>query len=159
MPENTVSITPIPPVQDPPDEKGEVAQVLAHSKDYAALLKEIRTLLQQKDTVGVLEAVGEVAPKVQQDVETLAPIVSRSVTAIKEGIHTSEWKMADTLNKFLTIVSLLAPLLDGIVTVLHQGTFGGGIAVTCVAVILKAIITVSYVSNRSKVKLSQTSPE
>lgn len=94
--------------------------------------------------------------EVQEDYQAASPVVGDTINALKAGVATSEFKMSSAINRILSIIAILAPVLEGVMNYLEQTNLGGSsFIVTGLAIVLKAIITLNYTRGRVALKEQQ----
>ncbi len=99
-----------------------------------------------------LLAVGKQAVSVAQDI---SPAIQQVGSALKAGVETSEFKMANTFSKVAMLVAILAPLIDGVVSQLQHTSFGSSMWLTALSLVAHSFTTVNYTNSRTKVKEAQ----
>lgn len=101
-------------------------------------------------------------PNTELVARLIADIVVRSSEA-KKGELTSEWSLAKGVDKFLSIVAVLAPVLEAAVYVVSTEMgqsmgFGWSLIVVAVSALAKSVNSSTYASSRAKVKSNATQP-
>lgn len=132
--------------------KAALDEISSDSNNYDYLLALIKQ--KERDPYKLLSASGAAIQEARRDVSELLPVITQTASAIKDGIDTTEFKMASTFGKILTIVMLLAPVADGVVAYIDAGHFGTGMIVSAVAAALKTLVTISYINSRKEIKVA-----
>lgn len=124
-----------------PDQYWDVVQAVRAKRPVSVITKEI----------------GEAIREAGRDMEVLAPVIENTTRALRDGSSTSEFKMMSAVNKILSIVAILAPVIEGSIAA-YQAThgeptsFGSSMILTGVSVFLKTFIADRYAKGRVSIK-------
>lgn len=143
----------MPPTQE--EIKAALAEISRNGDSYKYLLDLIAT--KERDPVKLISASSQAVQEAQKDISAILPVVMSTASSIKEGVETSEFKMASVFGKVLMLIMILAPVIDGFAAYMEAGHFGTGMIVSGVAAVLKALVTVSYINSRKDIKIASAS--
>lgn len=129
-------------------------EVLDNKDEYWDVVQAIRG---KRPIRSIIAESGEAFAEASRDYEVLAPVVANTTRALRDGASTSEFKMMSAVNKVLTIVAILAPVIEGGIAA-YQATnggdpnVGGSFILTGISVFLKTFIADRYAKGRVLIK-------
>lgn len=138
------------------DISAALREIAENSDQYATLLSIVRDPEKRKNLDSVLAAGLGAALELQKDAATVIPVVREIGSVVRDGTQTSEFKMASIVGRVLTIVAILAPVIEALLSVLENAPdfAGNSLWVTGVSITLKTLLAVSYGNGRSKIKVA-----
>jgi hypothetical protein len=131
------------------------AELMDNAGEYVDLIRAIR---EKRPTAEIVKELGEVMVEGSEDLKVLLPAIMNTQRALRDGVDTSEYKMYSWVNRILTIVALLAPVIEGCLAAWQtahgqDSSFGGSMIVTGLSVFLKTVIADRY--NKGRVLIKQ----
>lgn len=147
------------PLHDPEQLREHVEEaareLIENASEYGDLIKALR---EKKPADEIIKELGEAITEGVSDYRKAAPAIRETTQILRDGASTSEFKMYSAVNRVLTIVAILAPVIEGILAVYQANmgdnpSFGGSMIVTGVSVFLKTFIADRY--NKGRVVIKQ----
>ena len=126
-----------------------IAELATNTDKYKALLTQIKA----KNPAGITDAVVVAALEGVKDYRAVAPVLATTIGNVKAGVTTTEFKMASRTSQFLMFVTLVAPIVDGIVAYTQNTSFGNSIWISGLAMFSKALVAMNYTTSRAKIKV------
>ena len=126
-----------------------IAELATNTDKYKALLTSIKA----KNPAGITDATIVAALEAVKDYRAVAPVLATTIGNVKAGVTTTEFKMASRTSQFLMFVTMVAPIVDGIVAYTQNTSFGNSIWISGLAMFSKALVTMNYTTSRAKIKV------
>lgn len=126
-----------------------IAELATNTDKYKALLTSIKA----KNPAGITDAAIVAALEAVKDYRAVTPVLATTIGNVKAGVTTTEFKMASRTSQFLMFVTLVAPIVDGIVAYTQNTSFGNSIWVSGLAMFSKALVAMNYTTSRAKIKV------
>ena len=145
-------------MSEDPTKTYEFDSALSELQTNAHLYTDLITALHNRrtDPVGLLTASVAAGQEAVKDVRAIVPVLKPIADLATQGAETSEYKLANNLNQVLLVITFLAPAIDALVASLQHSSFGNSAWVSGLAMVLKAVVSVSYTNSRTKVKTSMS---
>lgn len=118
----------------------------------------INALRQGKPASVILKELAEATEEASVDLEAVTPAIKETTQALRAGVHTSEFQMSSGVNRILTVMAILFPILEAFAEVYGRpaggapGQFGDSMWVSGALLMMKTYLTQRYVSLRENLK-------
>lgn len=138
------------------DVSAALREVADNADQYSTLFDVLRDPEKRKNIDAVLAAGFGAAVELQKDAASVVPVVREIGSVVRDGTQTSEFKMASVVGRVLTIVAILAPVIEAFLSVLENAPAfaGNSLWVTGGSIVLKTLLAIAYGNGRSKVKVA-----
>lgn len=134
-----------------------IEELMSNREEYSPLIEAIR---QKKPKEEIAAAIAPALGEAIRDARAAIPAVKGVVTSIKDGSSTSEFKLMSKVNQILTILIILAPVMEAILVFMSKSdSFGGSLIVSGLMGGVKALLAMKYEHSRSVLKKTELDPQ
>lgn len=137
------------------DSIGAALQELASNpQEYWELIEAVR---KKKPMSEIVRELGGAVAEASSDLEVLIPAIDNVRDALRTGTSTSEYRIFSGVNKVLTVIAILSPVIEAVVAVFEarmggDPSFGASLAVSTVSIGLKSLLSERYTQARTALK-------
>jgi hypothetical protein len=126
-------------------------ELMSNKETYAELVKAV-TAKGNRNVPLIIKELSEAIAEGRKDYAAAAPVVVGVADALRKGTTTSEFKLASFLTKVLTCVTILAPVIEGVLAVVRHTEFGNSMYVVGISIFLQTFVTQRYAATRTSLK-------